>query len=301
MKVAKLILASFLTVASLAGQPERDFKAADKNGDGRVSLKEFKKYRAVMMKKDGWSDPYHRIMSVFDGRDQDQDGYLSEDEMELEIVCNRLRDTFRERGWRMTFNEFETFVERMLLDQGRYAMRCQLTEAFDVQDIDRDGKLSRLEYVSIPPNASRRFQEADENRDLQLDINEFGVFAVGKDNLMLLAGASDVQGWVEHIFENRDEDEDEFLTRAELYESADERRKQFARADIDKDGSVDRREIQAFKIRESDLSVWRAMAMDQFRLNFISRDINTNGIITYAEYYSKDPGIGNQILFAVIK
>lgn len=301
MKAVMCILAAFLTVGSVVGKQECDFRAADRNKDGLVSLKEFKKYRAVRMKTEGWSDPYHRITSVFHERDNDHDGYLSREEMEMAVVCNRLKDTFSNRGGQLTYTEFVTFVERMLLDQGQYAMRCQLAESFKLQDFDKDGKLNRDEFTGLPGQINRRFQVADEDRDRQLDIDEFEVFAVGKENLLLLTGASDAQSWVEHIFENRDEDEDDFLSKAELYESAAERRKQFKRADTDKDGFVDLQEIQTFKVKEADLSVWRDMALDQFRLNFINRDKNADGIITYGEYYSEPSGIGNQIAFSVIK
>ena len=301
MKTAVYILASFLTVASFAGKQECDFKAADRNKDGLVSLKEFKKYRAVIMKTEGWSDPYHRIISVFHEQDNDHDGYLSREELEMAVVCNRLKDTFSKRGGQLSYTEFVTFVERMLQEQGQYAMRCQLAESFKLQDRDKDGKLSRDEFTGLPGQINRRFQVADEDRNRQLDIDEFEVFAVGKENLLLLTGASDAQGWVEHIFENRDEDEDDFLSKAELYESSAERHKRFKRADSNKDSFVDLKEIQAFKVKESDISVWRDMALDQFRLNFINRDKNADGIITYGEYYSEPAGIGNQIVFSVIK
>jgi Ca2+-binding EF-hand superfamily protein len=301
MKAAISILASFLTAVSLAEEPGCDFKAADKNNDGLVSVQEYKKYRAIIMKKDGWSDPYHQIMSTFSERDQDGDGYLTPEEMKLAVACNRLKDTFQERNGQLNFEEFETFVERMLMDHGQSAMRCQLAEAFKLQDRDQDGKLNREEFTGIYQLDNLRFQLADEDHDHLLDIIEFEVFAVGRDNLELLADVTDVQGWVENIFENRDDDEDEFLSRAELYETSAERHKRFKRADTDRDGYVDLCEIQTFKVNESDLSLWRDMAMDQFWLNFINRDKDANGIITQEEYYSEPEGLGNQIAFSVIK
>ena len=70
------------------------------------------------MKKDGWSDPYHQIMSTFSERDQDGDGYLTPQEMEQAVACNRIKDTFQERNGQLNYEEFVTFVERMLLDHG---------------------------------------------------------------------------------------------------------------------------------------------------------------------------------------
>lgn len=301
MKTAACIMASFLSVAAWAGQPGFDFEAADRSGDGRVSLKEFKKCRVITMKKEGWSNPYPQITRAFQEQDRDQNGYLSREETAPAVGVNRLEVTFSERGGQLSFDEFEALVRRMLRDQGRYAMHGQFAETFKMRDRDRDGLLSREEFTELPVEIHRRFQLADEDRNRLLDPQEFEVFAIGKENLKVLAGVSDVHGWLEQIFENRDDDDDDFLSRAELYESAEERRRQFKRADADRDGFINLEELQACKTKEADLSLWRDMALDQFRLNFMARDKNGDGIITEAEYFSAPLGIGNQIVFSVIK
>ena len=115
----------------------------DKNGDGRISLEEFRKFAAWRVSK---------LRATFDNLDKRWDGYLDADEIHTAL---------REYGLDASLSKVEKIVERMdVNNDGRVSFEefRQITLLFPSTKIsrifDHAGEVFVVGYLSIPKNAS---------------------------------------------------------------------------------------------------------------------------------------------------
>ena len=261
-------------------------KLADQNGDERLSLQEFKKYKAAIMKKQGWSDPYHEIKKMFYDQDLNTDGYLSRSELALpySAISCRIDEAFKSHGERMTQQEYLRCNRRLLLEQGRAGWLCEIEAAFRTRDQNHDGMLSVNEFTSISADAEARFMQADQDQDKQLDRKEFKVYATDRARRIAWNGHVDPDGRLEIIFDNGDHNGDGYLSRAELYPAPKEKTRNFRRADRNNDQFISPDEFKSIRDRRKNISRWRFMIADECREKFTAYDLNTDGYLTREEY-----------------
>jgi len=114
---------------------------ADGDGDGRLSRAELESAEAAhaSVRPEGGRGRKHSLLADFDAIDANKDGHLVRGEL---------------RAWH----------ERMRPQ--REAEHAQRTnERFAEADLNRDGKLSRVEVDEKMPHAAKQFAWMDENRD----------------------------------------------------------------------------------------------------------------------------------------
>lgn len=120
---------------------------ADADGDGRISRAELESAEAARIETGGKRGDHGRsLLDDFDSIDSNKDGHLV-------------------RG------ELRTWQERMRPQ--RAAEHAQRANAqFAEADLNRDGKLSRVEVEEKMPHAAKQFAWMDENRDGFLSSEE---------------------------------------------------------------------------------------------------------------------------------
>ena len=114
---------------------------ADGDGDGRISRAELESAEAAHAadRPEGGRSGKHGLLTDFDAIDANKDGYLV-------------------RG------ELSAWHERMRPQrEAEHAQRAN--ERFAEADLNRDGKLSRVEVDEKMPQAAKQFAWMDENRD----------------------------------------------------------------------------------------------------------------------------------------
>jgi Ca2+-binding EF-hand superfamily protein len=122
------------------GDRHGGIERADADGDGRISRAELESAEAARAEDGGTSHGHGRgLLDDFDTIDSNKDGHLV-------------------RG------ELRTWHERMRPQRAaEHAQRAN--EQFAETDLNRDGKLSRVEVEEKMPHAAEQFAWMDENRD----------------------------------------------------------------------------------------------------------------------------------------
>lgn len=121
------------------GRHRGGIERADADGDGRISRAELEQAEADRGKPEGTRGGKRGMLADFDAIDANKDGHIVRGEL---------------RGWH----------ERMRPQrEAEHAKRSN--ERFAAADLNRDGKLSRVEVDEKMPRMAKQFAWMDENRD----------------------------------------------------------------------------------------------------------------------------------------
>lgn len=215
-----------VTLGEMRAMRARRIAAIDTNRDGRISRREFMEARPPWARGRPHRQMARRRARIFARIDIDGDGTISPAEGEASLMRWFARID-ADRNGRLTRRE---------LLEARQRLRGGPARRFGRLDANRDGAIS---FKELREQRAEQMQAIDRDRDGRVSRREF--LARGKRDRYRLARRA-------RLFERLDANRDGYITPLE---NALALRSWFARLDTNRDGRLTREEIEALRFRRA--------------------------------------------------